>query len=74
MKQITQQFKKKKEMAEENEKKLTKKIYESKIYLKHCKMTQKVFKAIIKKAKKSVHDKDKVFVNLYEKHDEKKFS
>ena len=37
-------------------------------------MTQKVFKAIIKKAKKSVHDKDKVFVNLYEKHDEKKFS
>ena len=37
-------------------------------------MTQKVFKTIINKAKKSMHDKDKVFVNLYEKHEENKFS
>ena len=71
----------KKEMTEENEKTLTKKIYESKIYLKHCKMTQKVFfysfgnlsKTIINKAKKSVYDKDKVFVNLYEKLEDKNF-
>ena len=68
-------------MTEENEKKPHKKNLQKQNLLKTLQNDPKsVFysvgslsKAIINKAKKSVYNKDKVFVNLYEKLEDKNF-
>ena len=71
----------KKEMTEENEKKPDEKNLRIQNLFKTLQNDQKsafysvgnLSKTIIKKAKKSVYDKDKVFVNLYEKREDKNF-
>ena len=80
-KQITLQFKKKKEMTEKKEKKTDEKNLRMQNLFEVLQNDPKrVFysignlsKTIINKAKKSVYDKDNVFVNLYEKLEEKNF-
>ena len=81
MKQITYQFKKKKDMTEENKKKPDEKNLRIKNLFKTLQndpnsvfySTGNLSKTIINKVKKSVYNKDKVFVNLFEKLEDKNF-